>query len=129
MGKLENLEGKRRSGCTPIEALRHLKLPVAWQDADLNEHLMFHGALPSALERICKGGFNPQRGGETTSKLFGVASYFAANSSKSDDYTEERTNPLPRTAQRTLIVTRVALGEAFRAVRPMQEATRPPDGN
>ena len=79
------------------------------------------------IEKICKGGFNPQRGGEATGKLFGVASYFAANSSKSDDYTEERSNKLPKCSSRTLVVARVALGEAFRATQPLQSATRPPD--
>jgi len=128
LAKLENLEGKRRSGCTPIPALKHLKLPVGRLDSDLNEHLLFHGAPWSVLEQICKGGFNPQRGGETTGKLFGVASYFAANSSKADDYTEERSHPLPKSAKRTIVVARVALGEALRVTQPTPQATRPPDG-
>ena len=88
----------------------------------MNEHLLFHGALPSTLDKICKGGFNPQHGGETTGKLFGVASYFASNSSKADDYTEERAMMLPKYSQRTLVVARVALGEAFRATQPMDTA-------
>ena len=92
-------------------------------DFDLNEHLLFHGASPSVLEKICKGGFNPQRGGEATGKLFGVASYFAANSSKSDDYTEERSNMLPKCSSRTLVVARFALGEAFRATQPLKWIT------
>ncbi|CAK0832138.1 unnamed protein product [Prorocentrum cordatum] len=128
--KLGLLEGKRRPGpCSPIAALSHLKVPVNMHDFDLNEHFMFHGAAPSTLEKICKGGFNPQRGGEATGKLFGTAAYFAANSSKSDDYTEERTNPLARSARRTIIVSRVALGESFRALRSMKDATKPPDNS
>merc|ERR1712238_553198 len=98
---------------SPITALSHLKVPVNMHDFDVNEHLLFHGAVPSTLEKICKGGFNPQRGGEATGKLFGTAAYFAANSSKSDDYTEERANQLAKGAKRTLIVARVALGESF----------------
>ncbi|CAK0852448.1 unnamed protein product [Prorocentrum cordatum] len=130
LAKLENIEDKRRQGtCTPIAALSHLKVPVNMHDFDVNEHFLFHGAVPSTLEQICKGGFNPQRGGEATGKLFGVAAYFAANSSKSDDYTEERANPLAKHATRTLVVARVALGESFRTASPMQGATRPPDSN
>ena len=72
---------------------------------------------------LCKGGFDPQRRGETTGKLFGVASYFAAHASKGDVYTEERASPLPRGTSRTLIVA-----QANRATRPMRDATRPPDG-
>ncbi|CAK0905382.1 unnamed protein product [Prorocentrum cordatum] len=131
LAKLENIEGKRRrqGTCSPIAALSHLKVPVNMHDFDLNEHFLFHGAVRSTLEQICKGGFNPQRGGEATGKLFGTASYFAANSSKSDDYTEERANPLAKNATRTLIVSRVALGESFRTADPMQGATRPPDND
>ncbi|CAK0884584.1 unnamed protein product [Prorocentrum cordatum] len=130
VAKLENLEGKRRHGmCSPIAALSHLKVPVSRYDYDLNEHFLFHGAVPSTLEKICKGGFNPQRGGEATGKLFGTAAYFAANSSKADDYTEERANQLAKNATRTLIVSRVALGESFRTLRPMEQATKPPDND
>ncbi|CAK0909883.1 unnamed protein product [Prorocentrum cordatum] len=129
MAKLENLEGKRQRKrmWSPISALSHLKVPTNIYDFDLNEHFLFHGAVPSTLEKICKGGFNPQMGGETSGKLFGTASYFAANSSNSDDYTEDRANQLEKNAKRTLMVARVALGESFRASEPMQQITRPPD--
>jgi len=128
LAKLDDLEGKRRSrGCRPVHALSHLKLPLGMHDLDLNEHILFHGAPTEVLEKICKGGFEPQRGGEASSKLFGVAAYFAANSSKSDDYTEERARPLNRNAKRSLIISRVALGDSFRTTAPMQDASRPPD--
>jgi len=59
--------------------------------------------------------------------MFGTAAYFAANASKADIYTEERTSCLPRTATRTLILARVALGEAYRTDRTMRKISRPPD--
>ena len=49
---------------------------------------------------------------ETTGKLFGVASYFTANSFNADDYTEERSHMLSRTAMRTLVVACIALCQA-----------------
>jgi len=61
LAKLEELEGKWRSGCTVIEPLAHLKLPQATGDIDLNEHLLFYGAPAGAVETICKSGFKPQQ--------------------------------------------------------------------
>ena len=104
VAKLQDLEGKRKAeGCSEIGCLAHLKLPVGMHDMDSNEHILFHGAPPAKIERICKGGFDPQRGGEATAKLFGVTTYFATNSSKSDDYTENKATPLSRSHQRTPI--------------------------
>ena len=44
--------------------------------------------------------------------MFGIATYFAANSSKSDIYSESFTARLPRRAERKLIVSRLALGSS-----------------
>ncbi|CAE8581314.1 unnamed protein product [Polarella glacialis] len=128
MAKLEHLEGKRRQGCSPILPFQHLKLPLGTGEADLNEHLFFHGAPIAVVDKICKAGFNPCRAGEATGAIFGTASYFALNSSKADDYTEDRGQPLPKQAKRTLIIARVLLGESHRATGPKQDARRPPDG-
>lgn len=127
LAKLDDLEGKHCSGCTTIPVLSHLRHSNGCTDSRLNEHLLFHGAPPSAIDKICKGGFNPQRGGESSGNMFGTAAYFAANSSKCDIYTEERTSMLPRTAVRTIIIARVALGESYRAGRPLWGISRPPD--
>jgi len=129
LAQLSDLDGKRKLyGCSGVPELEHLKVQPTPMDLDLNEHLLFHGAPSTTIEKICRAGFKPQRGGEVTGKLFGVGSYFAANSSKSDDYTEERANPLPRSSIRTLVVARVVLGEVHRTKQRMDRATRPPDG-
>ncbi|CAE8710501.1 unnamed protein product [Polarella glacialis] len=128
IAKLEHLEGKRRQGCSPILPFQHLKLPMGMGEADLNEHLCFHGAPTAVVDKICKAGFSPCRAGETTGAIFGTASYFALNSSKADDYTEDRAQPRPKQARRTLVVARVLLGESHRTTGPMQDARRPPDG-
>ena len=65
------------------------ELPEREVDTDeLNEHFLFHGTTADVLNKICKGGFDPQRGGEeAVGKMFGTATYLAANASKSDIYT------------------------------------------
>lgn len=126
---LEDLEGLRRMECcSAIPPLQRLKLPAAGGEPDLNEVLLFHGSTASGIEAILKGGFDPQRGGESAGKLFGVATYFAANASKSDIYTEERSNRLPQHAVRKLFVARVALGESQRVLRGCPGLHRAPDG-
>jgi len=127
LAKLDDLEGKNPNGCTPIPSLTYLRIPQVCRERSLNEHLFFYGAPSSAIAKICKGGFNPQRGGEAERDMFGTAAYFAANASKADIYTEESASLLPRTAARTLILARVALGEAYRAGRPLRGISRPPD--
>lgn len=129
VAKRDQLQFFRGHNCGDIPCFSHLKLPVGQHDVDLNEHLMFHGALPEALESICQGGFNPRRSGKTTRNLFGLATYFAANSSKADDYTEQRANPLQKGARRTMIIARVALGKAYRTTNPMPDVQRPPNGD
>ena len=130
MVKLQQMEKKYwNAKCSPIAALLHLKLPSSSIDIDLNEHILFHGAQADTIPKICQDGLNPQRGGENTGKLFGVASYYAINSSKSDAYTEDRHKPLHPNAVRTIIVARAALGESFCALRPMPKAKRPPDNS
>ena len=46
---------------------------------------------------------------------------------KIDDYSEERSQPLAKGAQRTLIVARVAFCETFKTLQPIQGSSRPPD--
>merc|ERR1712129_223168 len=91
LGALEDLEGLRREpGCQPIPHFGRQKVhPASCGATDLNEHFAFHGAQESVIEHICRGGFDPQRGGEGAGRLFGVATYFAANASKSDIYTDD----------------------------------------
>ncbi|CAE8682533.1 unnamed protein product [Polarella glacialis] len=125
---LQSIRGKHRGGCTAIPELEHLRLLPGLFRPDLNEHLLFHGALPESIEKICKGGFDPRRGGEGVGAMFGLATYFAINASKSDIYTEEFARRLQRSTQRTMIVARVALGAGFRTCEPQRKWSRPPDG-
>ncbi|CAE8638109.1 unnamed protein product [Polarella glacialis] len=128
LAELDSILGKHRGGCTAIPELEHLRLPPGLFRPDLNEHLLFHGALPESVEKICKGGFDPRRGGEGVGAMFGTATYFAINASKSDIYTEEFARRRQRSAQRTMIVARVALGTCLRTGEPQQKWSRPPDG-
>ncbi|CAE8628108.1 unnamed protein product [Polarella glacialis] len=128
LAELDSILGKHRGGCTAIPELEHLRLPPGLFRPDLNEHLLFHGALPESVEKICKGGFDPRRGGEGVGKMFGTATYFAINASKSDFYTEEKACPRQRSAQRTMIVARAALGACFRTGKQQKKWSRPPDG-
>lgn len=126
---LEGLEGLRRlDGCAAVaRLLEPLKLPAAGGEPDLNEVLLFHGSTAAGVGAIARGGFDLQRGGEGTGKLFGIATYFSPNASKSDIYTEEQTSRLPRCAARKMFVARVALGESHRVLRGTPGAHRAPD--
>lgn len=132
VSRAQEVLGLRRSGCAPVPELAHLKIAcgsgIVGLTRELNEHFLFHGALPDSLTQICRGGFDPRRGGESVGRMFGYATYFAANSSKSDIYTEDFSQRLPRQAERKLIVARVLIGTAHRTLVPMQDARRPPDG-
>lgn len=134
LNKAEEIIGLRRQGCQAIPGLSHLKVKANDGIAgsvgiDLNEHFLFHGASDSVINEICKGGFDPRRGGESVGSMFGVATYLAANSSKADIYTESFSQRSSRQSQRKLIVARALLGESHRTAVKMPYASRPPDGN
>ena len=90
-------------------------------DLNLNEALLYHGAPSDIIESVCTGGFMPQLGGTRTGGLFGVGTYFAAHSSKSDIYTRPDAD-----GERCILLTRVCLGEPHYTNVPMREATLPP---
>jgi hypothetical protein len=130
----DDLVGRRREdGCALLPSLSALKLDLranAIDAPDINEHFAFHGATADNVQQICKAGFDPQRGGEGAGKMFGVAAYFAANASKSDIYTEDFANQqrLARTAERQIIIARVALGTSLLTTEPHADWHRAPDG-
>ena len=64
-----------------------------------------------------KAGFDPRRGGEGAGRLFGLATYFGANASKSDIYSESFTARMSRRADRKLLISRLALGSEERNCR------------
>lgn len=53
-----------------------------------NEFLLFNGAPSSIIDRLQHQGLDPRYAGTHSGKMFGVGSYLASNSSKSDLYTE-----------------------------------------
>lgn len=90
-------------------------------DAKLNEVMLYHGAPPQVIEKLQTGSFIPQFGGTNAGKLFGTGTYFAAHSSKSDQYAT------PNAAgERSILLARVCLGEPHYTDVPMREATLPP---
>ena len=99
------------------------RLASLWrQGLKLNEVLLYHGAPSALIERLRLQGLDPRRAGTHFGKLYGHGVYLAANSSKSDIYTQ------PNLAgERCVLVVRACLGEAHQARVPMQEILMPPD--
>ena len=92
---------------------------------DMNEFLLFHGAPSSLIDRLCLQGFDTRYAGEHRGKMFGHGVYFASNSSKSDIYTQPDLSCSP--GLRCLLVTRVCLGEPYRAASGDANMRKPPD--
>lgn len=134
---LDDIQQKRQpEGCRSIPQLANLKLSSMARcagEADLNEHFAFHGCTTEVRKtQIFMEGFDPQRGGEGAGRLFGVASYFAANISKADIYTDELgalpSSRAPRNSPRQVILARLCLGKSFRTLTPHRDWHRAPDG-
>ena len=89
---------------------------------DANEFLLYHGAPSEIIQQLQLSGLDSRRGGENFGKLFGVGTYLATNSSKSDIYTK------PNAAgERCVLVVRTVLGEPHKTKVPMKTAQLPPD--
>mmetsp|Transcript_48148 Transcript_48148/g.111522 ORF Transcript_48148/g.111522 Transcript_48148/m.111522 type:complete len:416 (-) Transcript_48148:184-1431(-) len=59
-----------------------------------NEFFLFHGTKPSACASICESDFMVNLAGSNAGTLYGPGIYFGENSSKSDEYAQDDTNPL-----------------------------------
>ena len=89
---------------------------------DANEFLLYHGAPSEIIQQLRLSGLDPRRGGENFGKLFGVGTYLATNSSKSDIYTK------PNAAgERCVLVVRTVLGEPHKTKVAMPTVNKPPD--
>ena len=89
---------------------------------DANELLLYHGAPSEIIQQLRLSGLDPRRGGEHFGKLFGVGTYLATNSSKSDIYTK------PNAAgERCVLVVRTVLGEPHKTKVAMPTVNKPPD--
>ena len=126
--KRERIEGLRRSGCAELPE-EFARAAVRLQSVDagtpcLNEFLLFHGSDADSIDEVTRGGFDPRRGGESTGRLFGHATYFAPHASKADFYT-------PRDGSEDtlcIVASRVCLGNAFVATHALPDTLRPPEG-
>lgn len=127
-----DLEGlHRHSGCEPLHDFENLAIHPGARPlglANINEYFGFHGAPSDVIYQICKAGFNPQLGGTSAGRLFGAATYFASNSSKCDGYTEVRSFPRRRRAERKMVVSLLAMGKSFRVMQSCMDRLCPPDG-
>ena len=126
LAELQDIAGlcERRVRALPaIDPARHACMPVETHPGlNLNERLLFHGAPSHLVDRLRLQGLDPRRAGSNFGKLYGSAVYLAANSSKSDIYTE------PNAAgERCVLVVRACLGEAHLAKQAMQSALMPPE--
>ena len=126
MAELQDIAGlceQRVKKLPEMDAARHTLINVeTFQGLKLNERLLYHGAPSNLIERLRLQGLDPRRAGGHFGKLYGSAVYLAANSSKSDIYTE------PNAAgERCVLVVRACLGEAHLAKKAMPQALMPPE--
>jgi ubiquitin len=102
-------------GLPEVDALRVESL----HDIKLNEFLLYHGARSDLMPQLQQQGFDPRLAG--TSAMFGLGTYLACKSSKSDIYTA------PNAAgERCMLVVRTCLGEPHKATRAEKNMTAPP---
>jgi hypothetical protein len=84
-----------------------------------NECLLWHGTTPDAAAIICEQGFDERVC--ALYGLFGAGVYFAEHSSKADQYCTAGADGLY-----TVLLSRVALGDAFYTSLPRNGERRPP---
>eukprot|EP01047_Picozoa_sp_COSAG01_P023947 COSAG01_NODE_1463_length_10232_cov_5.501234_11_plen_529_part_00 len=94
----------------------------SYRGMDMNEFMLFHGAPSHMVDRLQKQGLDPRHAGTHFGKMFGVGTYLATNSSKSDIYTEPN-----EAGERCILVVRACLGEPYRAKKSDTKLLKPPD--
>ena len=95
-------ELKVSDGLATVDAQRVQSL----KGIELNEFLLYHGAAHDKIDTLQKQGLDPRRGGTNRGKMFGVGTYLAAHSSKSDIYAAANA-----AGERCILVVRACLGE------------------
>jgi len=129
--ELSDLQGKltKTHSDVDIPELRSHKIYNGEFDVDCGEYFLFHGTSKGKSENIKTGGLDPRRGGESAGKLFGHASYLAANASKADLYTDSnlKSPETSRYTERNIIIFRAALGQCFRTKSAMPTLMHPPE--
>jgi len=90
-------------------------------DASLNEVMLLHGTEDEKALAIANFGFNEQMSGDKC--CYGCGIYFTPSSCKALKYTK----PDVHEGLRSLIVSRVAIGDPYYAEQPMVKARHPPE--
>ena len=109
---------KVRDPLDEIDALR----VESYDGLQINEFLLYHGAKADLVDHLQHQGFDPRRAGTNMGKMFGMGTYLASNSSKSDIYTEPNSD-----GERCLLVVRACLGEPHKASAADPSLVKPPD--
>jgi len=86
-------------------------------DAKSNEHYLFHGTKPDAVDALVNRGVEPAVG--NLGGAFGGGAYFAENSSKSDQY-------VPPGDEQYMLLCRVVLGRPFVTPKLHRQLRRTP---
>jgi len=123
--ELQHMSGLNRKACPPVKMTTGMALDPTFGES-LNEVLLYHGAKDEDIDQICAAGFDPRRGGQSAGRLFGRGTYFAENFSKADLYA----GPQPFVCHRgpmSVLVARVALGNAYSTKQAMREIAMPPE--
>jgi len=110
--------GGKPTRIAPQPATASFRLPSgALLDEKSNEHLLFHGTKPAAVDVLCNRGFDERVG--SLGGLFGAGCYFAESSSKSDEY-------VPPGAKQYMFLCRVVVGSPFVTPNRHTNLRRPP---
>ena len=138
--QLDNIRGKH--GNRPVTGIQPIPLrgaagagPFAHCDdepiikryqevngSEWNERYLFHGAPADKIEKICQGGLDYRRAGTHMGDLFGMGTYLAEDSSKSDIYAKPDAHGI-----KCMLVCRVCLGETWYTREPLRRISMPPD--
>ena len=102
---------------------RDIKAEQTINGSRWNERFLFHGAPADKIEKICTGGLDHRRAGTHMGDLFGMGTYLAEDSSKSDIYAKPDAHGI-----KCILVCRACLGNTGYTNQPMRGIMKPPDG-
>ena len=94
-------------------------------DPDVDEKILLHGTSSENANSIVLEGFDHRT---CQNAFYGAGVYFAGAACKSHQYTCENHRPscCDCSSERTLIISRVALGDSYLATETRKKETRPP---
>ena len=128
--QLDNIRGKHGNRpVTPLAPLPEDDIPIvkgyqAVSGSRWSERFLFHGAPYDKIDAICEGGLDHRRAGTHMGDLFGMGTYLAEDSSKSDIYAKPDTGGCVK----CMLVCRACLGETYYTRRQLSGISMPPDG-